>query len=178
MTREIGLANLSMRALAREMRVPPMTIYNYVSSKEVLRALVVDHVLGQISIPIPEIGTWEERLHALLSDARSVFGAHPGVLSELGDKGSAETARLAQAVLAILRDGGFSNEDSVLCFATLFTFMTGQIDLDSMAVAVASRTAHATLEGVTESTQFSRDELFEFGFDAIIEGLKRKLLRP
>jgi AcrR family transcriptional regulator len=166
-----------MRALAREMHVPPMTIYNYVPSREVLRGLVVDHVLGKISIPTPELGTWEERLHTLLSDARRVFVAHPGVLSELGDKGSAETSRLAQAVLTILRDGGFSDDDAVLCFATLFTFMTGQIDLDSMTVAMASGTAHATLEGVTESTQFSRDELFEFGFDTIIEGLKSKLLR-
>jgi hypothetical protein len=83
---------------------------------------------------------------------------------------------LAEGVLDILRDGGFSAEASVLCFATLFTFMTGQIDLDTMAAAIVSRAPMETLDAVTRSTPFSRDQLFEFGFDAVIEGLKVKLL--
>jgi AcrR family transcriptional regulator len=54
LTREVGLDNLSMRALARSLGVPPMTIYNYVASKEALHRLVVNHVLGQIRIPGPD----------------------------------------------------------------------------------------------------------------------------
>jgi AcrR family transcriptional regulator len=152
-----------------------MTIYNYVPSKEALHGLVVDHILSEIDIPDPDGDTWEERLRKLLSDARQVFATHPGVLSQLGDGGSIESARLAEGVLAILRDGGFNSEAAVLCFGTLYTFMIGQIDLDAMAWATANRSPHATLDGVTESMQFSRDELYEFGFDAIIEGLKHKL---
>jgi hypothetical protein len=105
-----------------------------------------------------------------------VFAAHSGVSAHLGDRGSVESTRLAEGVLAILRDGGFSPEATVLCFAALYTFMTGQIDLDAMADAIAGGTPGATLEGVTRFSQFSRDELFEFGFDAVIEGLKVKLL--
>jgi hypothetical protein len=54
--------------------------------------------------------------------------------------------------------------------------MTGQIDLDAMADAIVSGTPRATLESVTRVSGYSRDELFEFGFGAIIEGLKAKLL--
>jgi hypothetical protein len=154
-----------------------MTIYSYVPNKEALRELVVNHILCEIRVPGCDEGTWEQRLRQLERDARRVFADHPGVSSQLGDAGSAEGTRLAEGVLKILSDGGFSPEDAVLCFATLYTFMTGQIDLDAMAGAIVSGSPRTTLEGVTRSTRFSPDELFEFGFDAVIEGLKAKLLR-
>ncbi len=177
MTREVGLDNLSMRALARELNVPPMTIYHYAPSREYLHALVVDDILSEIRIPSPDEGDWEERLRKLHSDARRVFADHPGVSAHLGDGGSIEGARLADGVLAILAEGGFSPDDAVVCFATLFTFMTGQIDLDAMSHFVADGVSTATLDNVTSSSRFSREELFELGYDAVIEGLKRKFLR-
>ncbi len=149
-----------------------MTIYHYVTSKESLHALVVDHILRDISVPEPDEAIWEERLMRLLADARRVFADHPGVSSRLGDPGTTEGTRLAEGVLAILQDGGFAPDAAVVCFATLFTFMTGQIDLDAMADAIASSAPPPTLEGVTGSTRFSRDELFELGCAAVIRGLK------
>jgi len=152
-----------------------MTIYNYVPSKDALRTLLVNHILREIRIPGPQEGTWEERLRRLERQARRVFADHPGVSSQLGDAGTAEGARLAEGVLAILHDAGFGSEAAVLAFATLYTFMTGQIDLDALSVAVAGG-SQTTLEGVTSATKLSRDQLFEFGFDSLIEGLKLKLL--
>ena len=174
-TREVGLDNLSMRALARELGVPPMTIYHYAPSREYLHALVVDDILSEIRVPRPDEGSWEDRLRKLHSDARRVFAAHPGVSAHLGDGGSREGARLGDGVLEILGEGGFDAEARVVCFATLFTFMTGQIDLDAMAYFVADGTA-ATLDNVTRSAGFSREELFDLGYDAVIEGLKKKFL--
>jgi TetR/AcrR family transcriptional regulator, tetracycline repressor protein len=177
-TREVGLDNLSMRALARELGVPPMTIYHYTASREHLHALVVDDILSEIRVPAPGEGTWEDHLRKLHSDARRVFAAHPGVSAHLGDGGSAEGVRLADGVLTILGEGGFDREAAVVCFATLFTFMTGQIDLDAMSHFVADGVSTATLDNVTSSARFSREELFELGYDAVMEGLKRKFLRP
>ncbi len=162
-----------MRALARELDVPPMTVYNYVPSKEALRDAVVNRLLRDLRVPGPEEGTWEQRLRRLLLDARRVFADNPGVAVRIGDGGPPEATRLAEGVLGILHEGGFGPQDAVLCFATLFTFMTGQIDLDAMAETIAS----ATLDGVTRSGRFSRDELFEFGFDTILDGLKVRLLK-
>jgi len=155
-----------------------MTIYHYVPNKEALRDLVMNHILSDIPIPGPDEGTWDERLRQLERQARRVFADHPGVSTQLGDGATAEGTRLAEGVLSILHDGGFGPEAAVLCFTTLYTFMTGQIDLDAMSGAIVSGSPRTTLEGVTSSTPFSRDQLFEFGFDAIIEGLKVKLLRP
>lgn len=176
LTREVGLEDLSMRALARELHVPPMTIYHYVTNKESLHALVVDHILRSIAVPERESAGWEERLKRLLADARRVFADHPGVASRLGDAGTTEGSRLANGVLTILSDGGFAPDAAVVCFTTLFTFMTGQIDLDAMADAIVSSAPPTTLEGVTSTTRLSRDELFELGCDAVIQGLKQTLL--
>ena len=109
-------------------------------------------------------------------EARRVLSRHPGVSAQLRDGGITEGARLAQGVLEILRDGGFSPDAAVLCFATIYTFMTGQIDLDSMAAAINDQSPRSNLEGVARLTQFTRDDLFEFGFDVLIAGLKLKLL--
>jgi AcrR family transcriptional regulator len=176
MIKEVGLEKLSMRALARELGVPPMTIYNYIANMDALRELVVNHILREIRIPGAEEGTWDERLRQLERDARRVLTSHPGVSMQLRDGGIAEGARLAHGVLSILSDGGFSSDAATLCFVTIYTFMTGQIDLDGMAIATDGNLPRAGLEGVARSTKFTRDELFEFGFDALLEGLKLKLL--
>jgi AcrR family transcriptional regulator len=176
LTRDVGLQNLSMRALARELGVPPMTIYHYAPSREHLHALVVDHILSEIRVPKTDEGNWEERLRKLLHDARRVFAEHPGVSAHFGDGGSAEGARLAEGVLSLLAEAGFSPGHAVVCFATIFTFMTGQIDLDAMSHFVRQSVQVATLDNVTRSSPFTREELFELGYDAVMEGLKRKLL--
>jgi AcrR family transcriptional regulator len=177
LTREVGLENLSMRALARELGVPPMTIYHYAPSREYLHALVVDDILSEVQVPGTDEGNWEVRLRTLLFDARRVFAEHPGVSAHFGDGGSGQGARLAEGVLAILAEGGFSPQSAVVCFATIFTFMTGQIDLDAMSYFVAQSVQVATLDTVTRSSPYSREELFEFGYDAVMEGLKRNYLQ-
>ena len=174
LTAKIGFDKLSMRALARSLDVPTMTIYSYVPSKGALLELVIGHILREIPIPKSDAGPWDQRLRTLLRDARRVLGDHPGVATKLGDSGTKEGTRLAEGVLEILRDAGFSSEAAVMCFATLYTFMTGQIDLDFVADPALDRT-RATLSQVTDSVHRSRDELFEFGFDVVIDGLKAKL---
>ena len=96
----------------------------------------------------------------------------------LGTEDQVKAARLADGVLAILAEGGFSPDAAVVCFATLFTFMTGQIDLDAMSHFVVHGVSTATLDNVTSSARFSREELFELGYDAVMQGLKRKFLQP
>jgi TetR/AcrR family transcriptional regulator, tetracycline repressor protein len=176
LTREVGFENLSMRALARELGTPSMTIYHYVPSKEALEELVINAILRTIPVPGPKEGTWEDRLRKLERKVRRVLAQHPGVARHLGDGGFTESNRLAEGVMGMLRDGGFNQEDSVLCFAALYTFMTGQINLDAIADTLATSFPGTSLDGVTRSARFSRDELFEFGFDAVIQGLKAKLL--
>src|SRR5215472_2439244 len=49
------LEDLSMRALAAELSVPVMTLYNYVPSKDALQELVLNHVLRPVRVPPPDV---------------------------------------------------------------------------------------------------------------------------
>jgi AcrR family transcriptional regulator len=168
------LENVSMRALAQELGAPVTTIYNYVSNREALYELVVNHALRPVRIPLPEAGSWEDRLRQLERDARRAVAKYPGVSFDRRGGGAAETTRLADGAMSILTSAGFDSASASLAFATLFTFMMGQIEMDAMAMSASSPKA---FEGVTTTARLSRDEVFEFGFDAVIEGLKAKLPR-
>ena len=177
LARDSRLEDVSMRALAKKLRVPVMTVYNYIPRKDALYELAVNHVLRSLRLPPLEAGSWEKRMRQLQREARRTIGRYPGLsLSRYGG-GGAEAIRLAEGVLSILGDAGFKPDDAALAFTTLYTFMMGQIEVD---VITRSRGGlpEATLEGVTRSANRSRDQLFEFGLDAVIEGLKAKLLKP
>jgi AcrR family transcriptional regulator len=165
-----------MRALAQELGVPVMTIYNYVPNKDALYELVTDVVLGSVRVPTAHEGSWEERLKQLERDARAALARHPGVSLDRR-RDTAEGRRLAEGVLSILADAGFGPTEAALAFATLFTFMIGQIDVDVDAVSAGGPAAEAVQTAARAST-LDRDEIFEFGFDAVLEGLKLKLGRP
>jgi AcrR family transcriptional regulator len=168
------LESVSMRALAQQLGVPVMTIYNYVPNKDALYELVLNAVLRSVRVPSPDEGTWEERLKRLERDARFVMGKFPGLSFDRRGTGSAEGARLAEGVMSILASAGFDDTAALLAFAALFTFMVGQIDVDIDVTEVGGPLA-AAIRSVTSVTNLSRDEVFEFGFDAVIEGLKAKL---
>jgi AcrR family transcriptional regulator len=163
------LDDVSMKTLAGELSVPLTTLYNYVPNKDALHELVVDHVLRPVRIPSADNGPWDERLRQLERDARSAMAEYPGLSFTQGTGVAAEAVRLTQGVLSILEGAGFDAAASSLAFATLFTFMLGQIDVDTLGLASQA------LEQVTRQTQLSRDEVFEFGFAAVIAGLKATL---
>ena len=72
-----GLAAVTVRRVAQELGVGPMTLYTYVPGKAELVDLMVDRVLG--STPrTPTTGRpWRERLTAVAQENRDLYRAHP-----------------------------------------------------------------------------------------------------
>lgn len=75
--------------------------------------------------------------------------------------------------MSILRDGGFGQDGAAIAFATLFTFMLGQIELDVLADSAGGR-VEATFDDMTAGAELSRDEFFVIGLDAVIAGISAK----
>ena len=168
LSNRVGFDSLTMRGLAAELGVPVMTIYNYVPNKNALFDLITDHLLRPIPIPPPEAGSWEERMRDLQRATRAAVGRHIGLRFATGVGQSAEAARLADGAMSILADGGIDPAQADLAFATLFTFMLGQIELDAIM-----NTAAGDEQSITASMQ--RDETFEFALDVMFDGLTRRL---
>jgi len=180
LAREHGILRLSMRAVARKLGVPPMTIYGYVPNKAALDALVIDRVLSEIEIPGPEHGTWEVRLRDLLCDARRILIERPhftdgnaelrGTAVQLLHRGAfgREATRLADGVFDLLRQGGFRADALDTCFVALFTYVTGYAVSASSDLFADPRAAGTARTG---------SEMFALGLEALIEGLKLRLHR-
>lgn len=170
------LEQVSMRDIAGRLGVPVMTLYNYVANKDELGTLVIDHILAPVEVPGPDSGDWRQRMRLLQRDARAAMAAHRGVSLRNGMR-SDEASRLADGVLSILADAGFGDQQAARAFAVLYTFMLGQIEVDAFLAGVVG-SGEPTLETATRAADATPDELFEFGFDAVLAGLDALLGRP
>jgi AcrR family transcriptional regulator len=104
-----GSEAVSMRKLGQELGVDAMSLYNHVQDKNDILDGIVDVVVGEIDIT-PADADWKTALRDLIQGARTVMLRHPwapSVIEARPDPGSA-TLRYMDAVMRILRDGGFS----------------------------------------------------------------------
>ncbi|WP_188186720.1 TetR/AcrR family transcriptional regulator [Nonomuraea sp. SYSU D8015] len=70
-----GLDAITMRRLATELGVAPMATYRYVSGKDDLLQLMVDHVYGELELPADTEG-WRETLRAIAVRTRELMLRH------------------------------------------------------------------------------------------------------
>ena len=73
-----GLDALSMRRIADELGVSPMSIYTYVPGKAELIDVMVDRAFGELA-PSEE-GTWRARLERIARENWALFHRHPWML--------------------------------------------------------------------------------------------------
>jgi AcrR family transcriptional regulator len=72
-----GLDAVSLRRVAQELGVVPMTLYTYVPDKAALLELMLDAVYLRMSREEPVGGSWRERLAAVAEDNRLLYELHP-----------------------------------------------------------------------------------------------------
>ncbi|MEQ4718451.1 TetR/AcrR family transcriptional regulator [Nonomuraea sp. B19D2] len=70
-----GLDAITMRRLATELGVAPMAAYRYVSGKDELVELMVDHVYGELELPGDTSG-WRETLREIAVKTRELMLRH------------------------------------------------------------------------------------------------------
>jgi AcrR family transcriptional regulator len=108
-----GIEALSMRKLAVQLGVDPMSLYNHVRDKDDLLDGVVDVVVGEIE-PSTDGTDWKTSLRATILAARRTLLRHPWAPAVIASRRDASPASLRyyDAILGILRRGGFSVEVS------------------------------------------------------------------
>jgi len=71
-----GLSGLTIRALARELGVPPMTLYTHFKTKSELLDLALERLLHRL-IPPPRGSTWQAEVEGICRHMRSELLQHP-----------------------------------------------------------------------------------------------------
>ncbi len=121
-----GIASLTIRSLARELGVKPMSVYHHVANKEAILDGLVDLVFGEIELPAAG-GDWRVEMHRRASSARQVLSRHRwaiGLLESRTSPGPA-TLRHHDAVLGTLRAAGFSREMTAHAYALIDSYVYG-----------------------------------------------------
>ncbi len=121
-----GLGSLTIRSLAAELGVRPMSVYHYVATKEEILDGLVDLVFAEIALPAPD-GDWRAELTRRAVSCRAVLRRHRwaiGLLESRTAPGPA-TLRHHDAVLGTLRAAGFPVPLTAHAYALLDSYTYG-----------------------------------------------------
>jgi AcrR family transcriptional regulator len=102
-----GLEALTMRGLARDLGVEPMSLYHYAASRDSIVAAIVDRVVEEIELPGQD-GDWKSAVRASAMSAHEVLKLHPWACNPLmsAPRVSAPRLRMIDGLLARLGDAG------------------------------------------------------------------------
>ncbi|MEM7562401.1 MAG: TetR/AcrR family transcriptional regulator [Pseudomonadota bacterium] len=182
-----GQKNFSMRKLAAEFGVDPMAIYYHIPSRAALMSHVVDAVVSQCELPLPE-ASWQQTCKSVCHGFRQLAHRHPGVIQvfdKFEDWVPAEH-RINEALHQALQDGGFDNQLTVraarLLLAYTENFCAWELNdwITPYTVEMRSELVDSLAQGdfplttrlVDDMVNIDPDAEFEFGLEVLIRGLE------
>lgn len=129
-----GVDALSMRRLGEAVGRDPMVLYRHVSNKAAVLDGVVEMIFEQLSLDTPATD-WAAALRQLGHDFRDLARAHPNVVPLLVTRPLSTPLgmrppgilRHLEEVLTLLTTAGFSGDDALHMYRTLFGFLYGHV---------------------------------------------------
>ncbi|MEV4515568.1 TetR/AcrR family transcriptional regulator C-terminal domain-containing protein [Dactylosporangium sp. NPDC049525] len=121
-----GLESLTIRSLAQELGVKPMSVYYHVANKSEIIDGIVDLVYSEIELPALD-GDWRTGMRRRAASARTVLRRHPWAIPLLQSrtKPGPATLRHHDAVIGSLRTAGFSVTMTAHAFALIDSYVFG-----------------------------------------------------
>jgi AcrR family transcriptional regulator len=121
-----GTEAVSMRRIARDLRVGAMSLYWHVESKEELHRLMLDTVQAEIEAAAPS-GDWRTDLAAYASNTRAALLRHPWAIDFLnsGPPSGPNDARNAERLIGSLSGLGLDVKTTMWMLSTLGTYVMG-----------------------------------------------------
>jgi TetR/AcrR family tetracycline transcriptional repressor len=122
-----GLEWFSMRKLAAELGVNPMTVYLRFANKDELLEAVARRGLRDLRLPAPPDGSWEDRALALAHALRAHLLADRNLLAlYAGSRRHALSVLDAtEQGLALMEEAGYREDEAVAAFRVLFWHTVG-----------------------------------------------------
>lgn len=167
-----GIADLTMRRLARELSVSPGALYWHFSDKQELLGAVADRLLATAAT-VPAGGPWPDRVVALCSALRdALLSATDGaelVSASFSAGRSAELSRIVEALADACRESGLTADDANLAARTIIYYVLGfTADEQSRLQWDAAGATVADSDSVWSENAGGR---FTFGLDLLVDGL-------
>jgi AcrR family transcriptional regulator len=184
-----GLAAFSMRRLAQELDVWPMSVYRYFRDKDELLDAVAAHSAGAVDVAVAD-GSWRDRLRALLRGAHEAMAHEPaGIGGSLARAFlTPEALRLSESALAILLETGLDKREAASAWRSLWSYTYGsatfQLAPTPDEARRRTRTAIAALDdeefptlldvaGEMAAAMGDEDE-FDHGLDRLLDAIEAR----
>ncbi|GHO90242.1 TetR family transcriptional regulator [Reticulibacter mediterranei] len=194
-----GLEALTMRKLASELGVDPMSLYRHFKNKEALLDGVADILWGEIVLPGRETG-WEALLRSVATSLYALAHAHPRAYTLLLNRQILPLSmlQLSDAMRGRLQQEGFERQRAGEVICALFSYAIGYAMVE-LATLLPPSATHAEAESMTDITRlahlmqrlpretpahtveaayalttYKADAQFTFGLDLMLMGLKCK----
>jgi AcrR family transcriptional regulator len=186
---EEGPAALSMRSLATALGTGAMTLYNYVSDRDDLDALVVEAVMAEVKLPRAS-ADWQRDVRAIVEATWRAVRRHPHVIPLALTRRTLHEPTLvwAEALLGALKRGGFAGTGLLVAFRTVSGFVMGLAQAQLADPLSSADQRNADIErarslpadrfpGLVEiagaAAKLGADREFRAGLDIVMAGLVR-----
>lgn len=173
MIRGQGFHEMTIRSLAADLGVAPMSLYRHVTDKDDLLDDVVEELLRRAWRPPPASQDWRswiteaaDKLRRLLvrePAALYVYQRHPVV--------SSTAVRRMEAMLRVLQEAGLDELAARNAYAAVHTFTLGFASLEAARAAVASPEDSDSL--AAQLATYTTPEQFVNGLRYLLEGVSR-----
>lgn len=159
-----GVDGLSMRKLAAELDVNPMSLYHHVENKTALVRGACALVSSRLRLPADDGTPWQDQLRALGHAYRSIARSHPSLWSYVNGHPAliGEEGELWRVLNRILASAGIPPAELVSTRKVLYTFVSGFLSAETSGVL-------AELGGVSDA-----DSTFEHAVDLIVTALESR----
>jgi AcrR family transcriptional regulator len=200
-----GLDGLNMRALGRRLDSAATAVYWHVGSKANLITLAGDQAWGEVTLPDPAAVGWRAAAAAMATGLHAMLTRHPWVVQALGSYPlfGPGKARHDDHLIAIYEAAGFSAGKADQATAAVVTYVLGNAlgpaaatsltrklsrhggdagkrmgDTIASAREIATKfpRLRARLETPTAGYYAAPEHSFEFGLQAILDGLEAQLI--
>lgn len=184
-----GVEALTMRRLAADLGVAPMSIYSHVPNKDDLLIGMVNLATAEITLPDPGTPPWEA-LRALTREFRRVTKLHPNLVPLIMTRPptGANGLRTLESALDALRRAGIPPDRVARAYRLSASFAIGFVSLEAggffrpVAPAPdAPPVAAVPLDGMPRIVEaapylakWDADAEFEAGMDVIVDALSRE----
>ena len=190
-----GLDSLTIRSLASELGVKPMSVYHYVANKSEIVDALVDMVFAEIELPEPGVD-WRTAMDRRAHSARASLARHPWAIALLESRTTPGPANLRHhdAVIATLRGAGFSPAMTAHAYALLDAYVYGfsvqaatlpfetPEDLGELAEPMLELMTPAQYPHLAEMATsyylqpgYDFADEFRFGLDLVLDGIEQRL---
>ncbi|WP_306317052.1 MULTISPECIES: TetR/AcrR family transcriptional regulator [unclassified Streptomyces] len=189
---------LTIRRLASELGVGPMTLYSYFRSKEEILDGIADHVMGKFRLPSEDVTAPADVVRSLAWAFLGMMREHPSIVrlfSTRVNTGPESMRGAFDSVIGQLRAVGFADHDAVRAYGMILQYTLGfasyqaprswgkpdHPDVEELRRQRTHFYAGLPREGFSnmvdlaaEITTLPSDDQFRFGLDCLAEGLVRR----